>query len=146
MIIDTANYLNSTMLQMTQKNEAKNSGSELGKTQQNGTSSSLDQINLGEDGIAIAEVERTQESGQTGVQARSAAPRMDTVEISAEGLAALSRSESASSADSVEADTYEYEAEDLSEYTDSELKQMYYRGDITPQEYEEQTGETLDAE
>jgi len=34
----------------------------------------------------------------------------------------------------------EYQTEDLSEYTDTELKQMYYRGEITLQEYEDETG------
>lgn len=36
------------------------------------------------------------------------------------------------------------EVEDLSLYTDSELKQMYYKGEITLQEYQDETGETLD--
>lgn len=34
--------------------------------------------------------------------------------------------------------------EDLSEYTDTELKQMYYRGEITLQEYEDETGEVIE--
>lgn len=37
-----------------------------------------------------------------------------------------------------------YEAEDLSEYTDTELRQMYYSGEITRQEYMDETGETLE--
>ena len=37
----------------------------------------------------------------------------------------------------------EYQVEDLSEYTDTELKQMYYRGEITLQEYEDETGEII---
>lgn len=37
----------------------------------------------------------------------------------------------------------EYQTEDLSEYTDTELKQMYYRGEITLQEYEDETGEII---
>jgi hypothetical protein len=38
----------------------------------------------------------------------------------------------------------QYEAEELSEYTNTESKQMYYNGDITRQEYENETGETLE--
>ena len=30
------------------------------------------------------------------------------------------------------------------QYTNSELKQMYYKGEITRQEYEDETGETLE--
>lgn len=36
-----------------------------------------------------------------------------------------------------------YETEDLSQYTDTELKLMYYSGDITLQDYEDETGEEL---
>ena len=42
------------------------------------------------------------------------------------------------------AEVEQYETEDLSEYTNTELKQMYYNGDITRQEYENETGETLE--
>ena len=42
------------------------------------------------------------------------------------------------------AEVEQYETEDLSEYTDSELKQMYYKGEITRQEYEDETGTALD--
>lgn len=44
------------------------------------------------------------------------------------------------------AEKYQYEAEDLSEYTDTELKQMYYNGEITRREYEAETGETLEVD
>lgn len=37
----------------------------------------------------------------------------------------------------------QYESEDLSQYTDTELKLMYYSGDITRQDYEDETGEEL---
>ena len=33
---------------------------------------------------------------------------------------------------------------DLSEYTDSESKQMYFQSEITHQEYEDKTGTALD--
>lgn len=42
------------------------------------------------------------------------------------------------------AEVEQYETEDLSEYTNTELKQMYHNGDITRQEYENETGETLE--
>lgn len=42
------------------------------------------------------------------------------------------------------AEVERYEAENLSEYTDSELKQMYYKGEITRQEYEDETSEALE--
>lgn len=61
------------------------------------------------------------------------------MEISAEGQAACAKQEQAD-----RAEAYQYEAEDLSEYTDTELKQMYRKGEITRQEYEEETGETVD--
>lgn len=64
---------------------------------------------------------------------------MDTVEISAEGRAAGARLQE-QTADAAE----QYEAENLSEYTDTELKQMYYKGEITRQEYEDETGEALE--
>lgn len=142
MVIDTASYLNSTLLQTSQRNDQKNSSAESGKTQQNGTSSAMDQVNLGEDGIAVSQVSRTQEGAQAAVEKKAAAPRMDTVEISAEGRAAsaaLSQTETADAASG-----YEYEDESLSDYTDTELKQMYCRGEITRQEYENETGETLE--
>lgn len=61
------------------------------------------------------------------------------MEISAEGRAANAQGQQAAGAE-----MEQYEAEDLSEYTDSELKQMYYKGEITRQEYEDETGEALE--
>jgi len=113
--------------------------SEARKTRHSSESASLDQVNLGKDGVAVTEVNRQQGTEQTGGRKQSAAPRMDTVEISAEGArAAIQEQKSKASEISTE-----YQAEDLSEYTDSELEQMYYQGKITRQEYEDETGETL---
>lgn len=110
-------------------------GAEAGRTQQSSVSASLDRVNMGEDGIAVTEVSRQQGPERSAGERQPALPRRDTVEISAEGRAAQDRgSEKAE----------QYEAEDLSEYTDSELKRMYYSGEITLQEYEDETGETLE--
>ena len=38
----------------------------------------------------------------------------------------------------------QHETEDLAEYTDAELKQLYYKGEITRQEYIDETGDTLE--
>lgn len=108
-----------------------------GEIEQSTDSVSLDQVDLGEDGIAVTEVGRTHSGELSASRKGSAAPRMDTVEISQEGRAASTQNQAVE-------DTDQYEAEDLSEYTDSELKQMYYRGDITLQEYEDETGESLE--
>ena len=64
---------------------------------------------------------------------------MDTVEISAEGRAASTKLQKQSAAAAEQ-----YELEDLSQYTDTELKQMYYKGEITRQEYEGETGILLE--
>ena len=70
---------------------------------------------------------------------------MDTVEISEEGRAASVQMRSQQPETETEAaEVEQYETEDLSEYTDSELKQMYYKGEITRQEYEDETGTALD--
>ena len=63
------------------------------------------------------------------------------MEISAEGRAANAQAQERTSDTSA---VEQYEAKDLSEYTNTELRQMYYKGEITRQEYEEETGETLD--
>lgn len=47
-----------------------------------------DQVNLGEDGIAVNQVGRMQAAGQTAPKTQQAAPRTDIVEISEEGKAA----------------------------------------------------------
>lgn len=141
MTISAANYSGSTrqksQISFSEKHETKNSGEEVGKTKQTGGSARYDQVSLGEDGIAVAQVSRQQGAEQSDGQRRSSG--RDTVEISAEGQTACAKQEQTESAE-----TYQYEMEDLSEYTDTELKQMYRKGEITRQEYEEETGETVD--
>ena len=147
MTINAANYMNSTFQGTrttgTEKYGQKEGQPEAGKTQQSAASASLDQVNMGEDGIAVTEVSRQQGAEQAATQKQPAALRMDRVEISAEGQAASAKLQEKQT-DTSAAEGYQYEAEDLSEYTDTELKQMYYKGDITRQEYEEETGETLE--
>lgn len=145
MTISAANYLNGTYQNTQSSNveKQKESSTEVGKTQQSSISASLDQVNMGQDGIAVTEVSRQQGAEQSATQKQPAAPRRDTVEISEEGRAASAKLQTQSSeAEAVE--ETKYEVEDLSEYTDTELKQMYYNGDITLQEYEDETGETLE--
>lgn len=86
----------------------------------------------------------------------SDAVRTDTVMISEEGRqASIQMRQQSVSVDSSSNNTIqqlqedtseetEYQTEDLSEYTDTELKQMYYRGEITLQEYEDETGEIIE--
>lgn len=125
MTISGANYLGGTRQNAPIRfsGNRKDGGAEAGKTEQAGGSAIYDQVSLGEDGVARVSCQQGTE--QSAGQGRS--PGRDVVEISREGQAACARQEQA---DSVEA--YRYEAEDLSEYTDSELKQMYRRGEITP--------------
>ena len=149
MTISAANYLNSThqntRTAVTGKPGQEDSTAEVGKTRQSDVSASLDQVNMGQDGIAVAEVSRQQGTEQSAAQKRPPAPRMDTVEISEEGRAASVQTQSQQAGiETTAAEVEQYEAEDLSEYTDSELKQMYYRGEITRQEYEDETGAALD--
>lgn len=79
--------------------------------------------------------------------------RTDTITISEEGrLASNQMHQQSKSVDSLSNNNTvqqsqketsketKNQAEDLSEYTDTELKQMYYRGEITLQEYEDETG------
>lgn len=75
---------------------------------------------------------------QSTSQKQFAAPRMDTVEISTEGKAASTKLQ-ARQTDTSTTEEYQYEEEDLSQYPDAELKQMYHKGEITRQEYEEET-------
>lgn len=144
MTVDNVSYLTGMRQNMriftTERQEQK--GAEVGKTQQSTVSASLDQVNMGQDGIAVTEVSRQQGAEQSAAQKQPTAPRMDTVEISEEGKAAsvqMQRQQTGTAA----AEAAQYEAEDLSEYTDTELKQMYYKGEIMRQEYEDETGETL---
>lgn len=136
MAISAAGYFSSihqsTRTSGEEKQEQKSAAVDVGRTQKSSVSASLDQVNMGQDGIAVTEAGRQQGAEQSSGQKRSAAPRMDTVEISAEGKAAGA------------ATAAQYEAEDLSAYTGTELKQMYLKGEITRREYEEETGETLE--
>ena len=147
MTVDNVSYLTgmrqNTRVSTAEKQEQKGAEADVGKTQQSSVSASLDQVNMGEDGIAVNEVSRQQ--GAEHSEKQSAAPRRDIVEISEEGRAASAQlpgqqTETETASSEIE----QYEAEDLSEYTDSELKQMYYKGEITRQEYEDETGEPLE--
>ena len=148
MTINTANYISGTpqtRFSESVQTEEKNSADKAGKTQQSSVSARLDQVNLGEDGIAIAQVSRMQGSEQT--QAAAANVHNDTVEISEEGRAAsikLQQQQMNAIPETSEEETAEDSSTSLSEYTDAELKQMYYNGEITRQEYEEETGEILE--
>jgi len=147
MTISAANYLNSTYQSTrtadAEKNRQKDGAAEAGKTQQNSATASLDQVNMGEEGITVNQVSRQQGMEQTAAQKHPAAPRTDRVEISVEGQAASAKLQRQQSGTDT-AENYEYEAEDLSEYTDSELKQMYYKVEITRQEYEDEVDKPLD--
>lgn len=143
MTVDNVSYLTgmrqNTRVSAAEKQEQKGAEADVGKIQQSGVSASLDQVNMGEDGAAVTQVSRQQGAEQSAGQKRPAAPSRDTVEISAEGRAANAQGQQAAGAE-----MEQYEAEDLSEYTDSELKQMYYKGEITRREYEDETGEALE--
>lgn len=142
MTISAAGYLSGTYqtYQTSNKEKEKENQVGAGKTQQSSVSASLDQVNMGQDGITITEVSRQQGAEQSTAQKQPAVPRRDTVEISEEGRAASTKLSSETAA----AEETQYEAEDLSAYTDTELKQLYYKGQITRQEYEDETGETLE--
>lgn len=159
MSISATNYL-STDLQKDRITEMEEKAAESGKARQSTASAMPDQVNLGEDGIAVNQVGRLQAAGQTVPQTQQTAPRTDIVEISEEGKAASAQlaaqaqqtqqthqtdtaSAAVNSAETNEAAEESY-TEDLSEYTDTELKLMYYAGEITLQEYEDETGETLE--
>ena len=149
MTVDNVSYLTGMRQNMrvstAEKQEQKGAEADVGKIQQSGVSASLDQVNMGEDGIAVTEVSRQQGGEQPAAQKQPAAPRMDKVEISKEGQAASVQTQNQQTeSEAAAAKVEQYEAEDLSEYTDSELKQMYYNGEITRQEYEDETGETLE--
>jgi len=143
MTINTANYRNGTIQNTRTANTEKREQKEVGKTQQSDVSASLDQVNMGEDGISVVHVRRQQSIEQTAAQKQPAVPHTDRVEISAEGQAVSARLQEQQSS-AVAAEEYEYEVEDLSEYTDNELRQMYYKGEITRQEYEDETGKSLE--
>ena len=149
MTVDNVSYLTGmrqdARVSTAGKQDQKEAAADVGKTQQSTVSASLDQVNMGQDGIAVTEVSRQQGAEQSAAQKQPPAPRMDTVEISEEGRAASVQMRSQQSeTETAAAEVEQYEAEDLSEYTDSELKQMYYKGEITRQEYEDETGTALD--
>ena len=148
MTVDGVSYLTgmrpNTHVSTAGKQEPKEAAADVGKTQKNSISASLDEANMGQDGIAITEVSRQQGTEQSTAQKQNAAPRMDTVEISAEGRAASVKLQSQQIETGIAAAKVErYESEDLSEYTETELKQMYYKGELTREEYEDETGESL---
>lgn len=147
MTISAANYFSNIHQNARttgeEKQEQKGAAVDAGKTQRSSVSVNLDQVNMGQDGVAITEVSRQQGVEQSATQKQPAAPRMDTVEISEEGRAASAKLQEQQPETAV-AEVEQYEAEDLSEYTDTELKQMYYKGEITRQEYEDETGEALE--
>lgn len=142
--IGASDYLTSTyqngLLTSAERDLQKAAEAKSTKAEQSTVSANLDKISLGEEGIAVNEVSRQQGSAQTTGRQRSA--RVDTVEISDEGRAASARLQSQEETAVTELE--ESEATSLSDYTDSELKQMYYKGEITLQEYEDGTGETLE--
>ena len=149
MTISAANYFSnlhqSTRTSGEEKQEQKGITADVGKTQESSVSASLDQVNMGQDGIAVTEVSRQQGAEQSTAQKQPAAPRMDRVEISQEGQAASAKLQGQQAeSGSASAEVEQYEVEDLSEYTDTELKQMYYNGEITRQEYEDEIGEALE--
>ena len=148
MTISAANYFSNihqnTRTSGEEKQEQKGATADVGKTQQSSVSASLDQVNMGQDRVAITEVSRQQGAEQSATQKQPAAPRMDTVEISEEGRAISAQLQGQQTeTETAVAEVEQYEAENLSEYTDTELKQMYYKGEITRQEYMDETGETL---
>ena len=147
MTISAANYLGNsyqdTRTAGEERQEQTGPTADVGKTRRSTVSASLDQANMGRDGIAVTEVSRRQEAERSAPREQSTAPYVDTVEISEEGRAAGARLQERQ-AEPAGAEAERYEVEDLSEYTDTELRQMYYKGEITRQEYEDETGETLE--
>ena len=142
--VDNVSYLTgmrqNTRTSTAEKQEQNEAAADVGKTQRSAVSASLDEVNMGREGIAITEVSRQQGAEQSDTQ--TATPHTDTVEISEKGRAASAQMQSQQTGTEA-AEVVQYEAEDLSEYTDTELKLMYYRGEITRQEYEDETGGTL---
>lgn len=134
MTISSTSYAD-IQLKSMKANDQNNGGKE--------SSLSSSKISTAKDGTAVAEVSSQQGVEQTGSPVSLSYARVDTVEISAEGRA-FSAQLQAQKSNKGAVQGYQYETEDLSEYTNSELKSMYYRGEITLQEYEEETGETLE--
>jgi len=138
-----SNSIQDTRATSAEKLGQKGKTAEVGKTQESSISASLDQVNMGEDGVAITEVSRQRRPEKPEAQKHPAVPHTDRVEISAEGQAASAKRQK-QQADTEAAEGERYKTEDLSAYTATELKQMYYRGEITRQEYEEETGKMLE--
>lgn len=154
---------------MTEK--TKETDMKQGELQENWGAAQLTQEKYREDGT-VSMVQRMQgtdtylqiKDGQpnssenvSGEAMYSDAVRTDTITISEEGRQASNQIRRQSkNADSLSdnstvqqlqeetSEETEYQVEDLSEYTDTELKQMYYRGEITLQEYEDETGEIIE--
>ena len=142
--VDNVSYLTgmrqNTRTSTAEKQEQNEAAADVGKTQRSAVSASLDEVNMGREGIAITEVSRQQGAEQSATQ--TATPHTDTVEISEKGRAASAQMQSQQTGTEA-AEVVQYEGEALSEYTDTELKLMYYRDEITRQEYEDETGGTL---
>lgn len=136
----TSRIVPNEQLLATRKQES--SQKEAEKTEQKPVSSRPGQIIYEEDGASVSIIEQKQGAKQTAVPMNATAPHTDTVEISEEGRAASARFQ-AQRAKTDTAEKTTYETEDLSEYTDSELKLMYYSSDITLQEYEDETGKKI---
>lgn len=145
MTINSVGYMNgitpSEQFSAAQKQEK--APTEAEKIQQKADSSRPDRITSKENGTAISQVDHQQKAEPGTGQKQPTSFRMDTVEISEEGKAASARLQ-AQQTETAPVEETTYEIEDLSEYTDNELKQMYYRGEITRQEYEDETDEVLE--
>ncbi len=89
--------------------------------------------------IKAGQTEQPLSEELTAGQLHTETVRMDKMEISEEGKKANAEMQQKTASDGIE-----YKVENLSEYTDIELKQMYYRGEITLQEYEDETGEIIE--
>lgn len=85
---------------------------------------------MGKDKIIITEAGCQQGTEQSITLKQPASPYMDTVEISEEGKVASARLQKQRT-DAAITEGHQYEVKNLSEYTDTELKQMYYNGEIT---------------
>ncbi len=137
MTVDNVSYLTemcqNSRISTTEKQKQKGAVSDVGKTQQSTVSASLDQVNAGQDGIVVTEVSLHQGAEQSTTENQPAAPRMDTVEISEESRAAKVQFQEQHAAE-VAIETEQYEAQDLVKYTDTELRQMFYKSKITRQE------------
>lgn len=78
MTISASNYVSAAYQDKRtgrpERDIAKDPLPEAGKTRQSEVSSNLDQVNLGGEGIAVAEVSRRQGTERAGAQKQSAAP------------------------------------------------------------------------